>query len=274
MTIFSRHMTLSIRKVFFGIGVFSYLVIAVMGLLFSIVSNHGLPSLPGSGAWPYLLIEGLFIPTAWLIQYKIIGHIGAGNTAIVSIVNTVGTSILGILLLHEGFSFFFAVGAALIMTSALISLTINPDSGHHRDVPLRTIVMLIFIGMVFFAVGMYSEKVAINIIGVWNYSAFGWGMQSIGAATVFTIFGRKEIKHINRNIAKKGLLLGLITSVSGGLYIYALSLGGLSHTIIATSGKIAITVLLAALLLHERNNFRTRIVAFLLALAGLWLVVS
>ena len=96
----------------------------------------------------------------------------------------------------------------------------------------------------------------------------------IGVTLLFILFDRNEIPYINREIIQKGLLLGLITSIAGGLYIYALSLASLSHTIIATSGKVAITVLLAAVFLKERNNLLLRITAFLLSMIGLWLVVN
>jgi drug/metabolite transporter (DMT)-like permease len=273
MTMFTRRLTLSTKQVFFGVGVASYFMVALCGLAFSLIYNHALPALPSAGAWVYILIEGLCVPAAWLIQYKLIGYIGAGNAITVGTLNTISTALLGIMFLNEGISINFIIGALFIITSTLITLRIRPDLDHRSNAPFTLMLALVITGATLFATGMYFEKMAINTIGVWNYSAYGWSMQLIGAALLFILFGRKELPHINRKVIKNGLLLGLITSIAGGLYIYALSMGSLSHTIVATSGKVAITVLLSAVFLKERNNLPFRITAFLLSMIGLWLVV-
>ena len=273
MTMFTRRITLSTKRVFFGVGVTSYFIVALCGLVFSLIYNHALPAPPSTSAWLYILIEGLCVPAAWLIQYKLIGYIGAGNAVTVSTLNTTSTALLGILFLHEGFSMNFIIGAVFIIAGTLITLRIRPDLDHRSSAPFSLMLGLVVAGASLFATGMYFEKVAISAIGVWNYSAYGWGMQLIGAAILFILFGRKEIPHLTRRIIKNGLLLGLITSLAGGLYIYALSEGSLSHTIVATSGKVAITVFLAAVFLKERNNLPFRISAFTLSMIGLWLVI-
>ena len=273
MTMFTRRLTLSTKQVFFGIGLASYFMVALSGLVFSLIYNHALPTQPSTGAWVYILIEGLCVPAAWLIQYKLIGYIGAGNAITVGTLNTISTALLGVLFLNEGLSTNFIIGALLIIAGTLITLRIRPDLDHRSRAPFALMLVLVTAGATLFATGMYFEKIAISTIGVWNYSAYGWGMQLIGAAILFILFGRKEIPYINRGIIKNGLLLGFITSIAGGLYIYALSMGSLSHTIVATSGKVAITVLFAAVFLKERNNLPLRITAFLLSMIGLWLVV-
>lgn len=273
MTVFTRRVTLSTKQVFFGVGVASYLMVALCGLVFSLIYNNALPAWPTTIAWVYILIEGLCIPAAWLIQYKLIGYIGAGNAITVSTLNTISTALLGVLFLDEGLSISFIIGALFIISGTLIALRIRPDLEHHSRPPITLMFTLITAGAMLFAIGMYFEKMAINTIGVWNYSAYGWGMQLIGVTALFILFGRKELPHIRPRVIKDSLLLGLITSLAGGLYIYALSIGSLSHTIVATSGKIAITVLLAAVFLNERNDLLLRVTAFLLSMIGLWLVI-
>lgn len=273
MTMFTRRLTLSIKQVFFGIGVASYFMVALCGLIFSLIYNHGLPALPSTDAWVYIFIEGLCLPASWLTQYKLIGYIGAGNAVTATTLNMISAALLGVWFLNEGLSVSFIIGALFIIAGMLITLRINPDIEHHLRAPFIVVFALVIAGAMLFAVGIYSEKIAINTIGAWNYSAYGWGMQLIGAAFLFILFGRKEIPHINRQVIKNGLLLGLITSVTGGLYVYALSVGSLSHTVVAASGKVAITVFLAAVFLKERNNMVFRITAFLLSMVGLWLVV-
>ncbi|MEP7204714.1 MAG: EamA family transporter [Candidatus Saccharibacteria bacterium] len=273
MAMFTRHITLSNRHVFIGVGVASYSAVALSGIIFSIISNNGFPTAPSAIAWTYIFFEGLCIPAAWLIQYKLVSHLGAGNAVTISTLNMLSAALLGVLFLNEAISLSFVFGAMFIITGTFITLRIRPDITHHNRPPFILMISLVIAGMILFAVGMYFEKTAINIIGVWNYSAYGWGMQLIVIIILFILFGRKELPHIKPKIIKNGLILGFMTSLAGGLYIYALSLGSLSHTIIAASGKVAITVLLAAIFLKERNNILLRATAFLLSVIGLSLVV-
>ena len=274
VTIFARKISLSVKKVFFGIGTVSFLAIAVAGLFYSTVHRGSLPEWPSAQAWPYIFIEGLSIPAAWFITYKTIKIMGASNAAIINILNMLSSAVFGIVFLHDGYSPKLILGALLIIISAFISLNIAPDEEHKSINNIKLLYILILVGAIMFGLGMYAEKMAVSKIGVWNYAVFGWGMQAIGALILFIIFGREEVKYFNKEIIKKGILLGLMTSVAGGLYVYALSKGSLSNTIIASSGKIAITVFLAAVLLKERNDLIIRLFAFILAILGIWLVVK
>ena len=217
LTMFTRRVTLSNKRVFIGVGVATYFVVALCGFIFSIIANGGLPALPSSTAWMYILVEGLCIPGAWLVQYKLIGYIGAGNTVTISTVNTISAALLGILFLKEGISFNFILGAIFIIVGTAVTLRIRPDLEHRVAQSLTFMTSLIISGAILFAAGMYFEKMAINTIGAWDYSAYGWGMQFIGVAILFALFGRKELPHVNPQIIRNGLLLGLLCYLRGGI---------------------------------------------------------
>lgn len=273
MTLFIRHLALTSRRVFFGIGVFSYLAIAIAGSGYALLSNHGLPQLPSGQAWGYIIFAGLCIPIAWLFQFKLISYIGASNAVIVGAINTVGAALMGIIFLGENLSIAFVSGALFVLGSIYLALRIKPDKTHHSAASLKTKLLIALGAFAFFSIGMFFEKKAIDATMVWNYACFGWGMQFLGALLIFVFFGRSETPHITRIIALKGLLLGFITSLSGGLFILALSKGTLSHTIVATSGKVAVTMLLSAIILKERNQLGLRLIAFMLSTIGIGLIV-
>jgi drug/metabolite transporter (DMT)-like permease len=273
MTVFTRRLSLTSKKVFFGVGLFSYLAVACAGWLYALTAHTGL-GVPPASVWPYLLIEGICIPASWLIQYKIISRVGAGNAVIVTTLNTFSTALLGILLLGENLTFTFIVGALLVFAGVVIALLLKPDTKHVDKMSFQAKLLLTVGGAVLFAIGMYAEKVAINGIGVWDYAAYGWSLQAVGALLLYGLFGRHESVHVTPTIVQKGIVLGILTSVAGGLYIYALNQGTLSQTIVATSGKAAVVILLAALFLNERRLLQYKVVAFALTAVGLWFVLS
>ncbi len=274
MTIFTRHISLSTKHAFFIVGVASYLAIAVAGWMYAVIlgSNGIIP--PSNAMWPLLLVEGVCIPAAWLVQYQLIRRIGASNTAIVTMLNTVMTAAFGIVLLHDTLSLPFAVGGLLILTGVAIALRLRPDEIHTSELTLPAKYGLVALGAILFSIGMWAEKTIVDDIGSWNYMGFGWTMQALGALALLLIFGRSELKKLNKKVITKGIILGLITSIAGGLYVYAIGLGTLSHTIVATSGKVVIVMVIAAFVFRERNNLIARITSFVLTVVGLALIFS
>lgn len=274
MTVFTRRLALNDRRLFFVIGVLSYGVIAIMGFIFSIVFGQGLPTVTNPAVWPYLLIEGIFIPVSWLLQYKVISMLGASNAVLATMLNYVGAAITGFIFLNEKYTLTFLIGVLFIFSSIYISFRIQPDTAHTENSTLKTKTLIVASMAIFFAIGIFSEKQAIDLIGVWNYASFGWGLQFAGAFLLLLIFGRHELNHITRRSVQSGLILGFVTSIAGGLFIYALSVGTLSNTIIAASAKIALVMLLAAVFLKETNSLYMRIAAFILASIGLVFLLS
>lgn len=269
MTIFTRKLSLLDRKLFFVIGCASYGMVAVIGLLVSWVFSPAHLVFPAANAWPFLITEGVCIPVSWLLQYKIIQTFGAGNAMLITMLNYVGTAALGFLFLNESFSRTFLLGLICILASIWFAFKVQPDSEHKgRDISLATVFPIICM-VATYSVGMLAEKQAINVIGVWDYARYGWFLQFAMAAVLLAVYGRKEIKHVTSEKIGRGIILGLLTSLAGVLYIYALSIGSLSGTIIAASGKIALVMFLAALFLKERNSVGMRTAALLLAITGL-----
>lgn len=269
MTIFTRKLSLTDRKLFFVIGAVSYGVVAIMGILLSLMFNAHSISFPQSQAWPYLILEAIFIPISWLLQYKIIQKLGASNAVLTTMLNYVSAACLGFVLLGDTFSVRFLIGLVFIMASIYIAFNVQPDTKHELQTSKLVVIVLVFCMALAFAFGMFTEKRAIDIIGVWSYAMFGWSLQFISSLVLLVLYGKREIVHTTAPKVRKAMLLGFITSIAGGLYIYALSIGTLSRTVIAASGKIALVMILAAIVLKERNSIKLRISAFVLAMGGL-----
>lgn len=274
MTLFTRRVSLLTKHVFFGVGALTYLTIAACGWILGLVAHAQPSSLLISHAWPYLLIEGVSIPASWLVQYRLISYIGASNTVIVTVLNTLFAATAGIVFLHERLSVAFAVGALSIFAGILIALRIQPDITHKASVSITRKIALALLGAFLYGAGMYAEKQAISHLGVWSYAEWGWSMQAVGAVALFIFWGRRELPLLSSRIVGRVALLGILTSIAGGFYIYALSKGSLSHTIVATSAKAVIVLFLAAVLFRERNALGYRVAALACALLGLGLILS
>ncbi len=272
--LFSRKIALSTKGVFFGIGTLSYLAIGVMGYVYASIA-HGSPiiSMPEGVNWLLLAVVGFGVPISWLIHYKLLTFVGASNATIISTINVVATATIGIIVLGEPMTTTLMTGGALVIVGVVLSLGIKTDTTRRKQASVYTKIALIVSGSIIFSVAMFVEKSMIDQMGMWNYAAFGWGMQAVGAFLLCVIFGRRELKKMTLPVITKGLGLGFITSLAGLPFAYALSVGNLSNTILASSGRTAIVVVFAAVLFRERNNLGMRIAAFVAVVIGTWLLL-
>ena len=274
MAVWTRHVSIKSREYGFSVALISYACIAFMGAVYATIHTGGLPPVPEGDVWILLVGEGLLIPAYWLCNFALVSHIGATGGVIASTLYGLGVALLGIIFLGEDITTSFIIGTLFILSGIYVSLAIKPDAMHITDASMATKIILLVSALVFFSFGIFFEKQAITAIGPWDYALYGWAMQLVGATVLYMIFGKRKLLILPRKVLKKSVILGLLTSVAGLLFVLALSLGSLSQTVIATSGKITVTMVLAAIFLHERNNMPLRMLAFVLTMFGVYLVIS
>jgi|GEM_PF-1394113 uncharacterized membrane protein len=273
LALVTRWFALTERKLFFTVGLVSYAVIAAMGCIYLLLFGNGI-SVPHARTWLYLVGEGVLIPISWLLNYRAVGLFGASNAQQISVVTYISTALLGFWLLHEPFTWTFMTGSLLIFVSIITALRIQPDATHHQQVSWRYKAILVGGMAVSFAVGIYCEKQALIAIGPWDYALFGWSMQCLGAVMLWLLLGRGERVHVTPRGLQKAAILGVLMSLAGLLFIYALSKGTLSSTVVAASAKIGLVTVLAALFLREDNNLYLRIFATACSVTGLWMLLG
>ena len=273
MTITTRKLSLSNQRVFFVVGFFIYMMVALMGIVYSFIFGVDADYLPEMVAWQYIIPASIGIVTAWLLLYKTISIVGASNAVLITTANYIATATLGYVVLGESISNTFVLGATLLIISLWIAFSIRADTSHVAHVSKLKMILLVGAMALAFSFGMMFEKLAIDTMGVWEYARYGWLMQFVIASIFVAIYGRKEFSHVDRSVVNKAVVLGLLTSVAGGLYILALSLGTLSGTMLATSAKITLTSVLAYLFLRERNALGLRVLALVISIVGMWLIL-
>ena len=271
MSLWTRKISLINKNVFFTTGLLNYLIVAIVGVWLSLAyNNFSLPTLPSGNLPLYLVGVGFFIPLSWLAQYKLVYLVGAANGAIATTISYITSALFGFLFLAEGLTVTFGIGSILLVTATYISLTIRADQKHKTTNKSRSLkIFLVLVSSLALALGLLFEKHSVDVAGYWNYLFYGWTMQLLGASVIWLIFGRKELKQVNKRNVLYGLSLGLVVSLSGTTFVYALSKGTLSATVMVTSAKITLTVVPAAVFLKERNELTKRLVALALAIVGL-----
>lgn len=273
-TLWSRKLTIWHPKAVFSTSVIMYAVVATTGLCLSLINNNGsLPVFTNPTVFWYLLGEGILIPISWIAQYRLLAHVGASSAVVAQTLNYVTVALFGFVFLGDPVSMAIVVGGLLLISGVVLALSIKKPSVNQTDtVPINRKILLIAISSLSLAGGLVFEKLAIEALGVWSYSFYGWTMQFIGAVVLFCLFGRQELTLFKPKFVFGAIVAGLLMSLAGSLFIYSLSKGLLSATILTATANIAITSVLAMWLLKERNEIVKRIIAVLLSIGGLAIV--
>lgn len=275
MSLLARRYTLLNKRAYFSIVAIMYITIFVFGLFANFVFADGHIVIPrNTKIWLYLLLEGALIPAAWLLQYKIISHLGVTNANISSSLKHVTTALLGAVFLSENLSFTFLAGMVMVIIGIYIVTSISPDESHDLKLSRFKTVTLIISMSILYSLGMLIEKLAIDAMGVWNYSVLGWFMQALFASLYMTIFGRYELSNLKKNTFRQGVILGSTVALAGVFFVYALSMGTLSRSVMVAGSKLLLTTVLAVIFYKESNDILKRMIALLLSIIGLLLILS
>lgn len=269
-TLWYRRTSVIYKNKFFLISLVVYATVALAGIVLSLVANGGAIARPSNiSELLYVLAVGVTIPISWLAQYKLISHIGAANIAIAQAVNFLTVALFGYVLLGDSIGRYTLYGAIILIGALFIAFSIDNKASARDKLPLQKKIIFVTISSLALAIGLSCEKLAIDSMGVWSYVLYGWTLQFIGAAILFIIFGRVELKKVQRGFWPAALLAGVLTSLTGALFIIALSKGMLSEVILSSIAKVVLTTVLAVIVLKERNKIGRRFAALTLAIVGL-----
>ncbi len=275
LTLWYRQTGIVLKQRTLQISFVVYIWVALSGTLISYFANDfSVPSIPSREALIFICLEGFFIPAYWIIQFKLIRMLGAANSVIIQTLNYWMAASFGLILLGDNITKYFLVGLIFIVSAVYLSLSASTKATQKSinwDLNLSKLGLIILAAF-FFAAGMTAEKIAIEKTGLWNYAFYGWLAQFVGATCFYLIFDQNRKIAISRRFLFYSSVAGIITALSGFFFIYALSSGLLSKTIILASSKIVLTSVLAVYFFKENNNLLRRFSALLLAVLGLVMI--
>jgi drug/metabolite transporter (DMT)-like permease len=190
-----------------------------------------------------------------------------GVGALLSSLRTVILVAIGVVFFEEPFTAHFALGSTLIIAGVFISCPLRTDSDL-RGILLRLTAVLAS------AVAIVTEKTlaqrtAIELIIVCGY---------VVPAIFYLIMKPKDWrKQCTVGSRKRTVFITLYTflyAAIGPVFVVAFAFGELSETFIIFQGRIALLMLLGALLLKERADLPRRCLGMVAVLAGLYFVTG
>lgn len=236
------------------------------GMLVSLpfaLSNFSIPQTPLP--WLALLVVGILIVGQNLLNFKANNYLEASLTGTVNKFRLIWIFILGIFLLHEPFSLLKLIGTIITVSSGLIIIRNfkKPDS----------VKGLLF---AFGATLLYATVIVIYkfLFNSFNSSSLTFFIFLL-PATINLVIMPNSISRIY-NLFKSSPL-GIVSACSLGGFANlamnrALSLGEISKVNVIIEAFLVATLAGEHLILKERSNFYTKIIAVALATIGAILI--
>lgn len=210
------------------------------------------------------LITGVFGAGALALQYIAQRHVEAGLTSLIGNIYTPVTIVLAILILHEGLESKQMLGTILLLFSVVLV------SRKHRlgRWKFDKYFWLMVLSGVFLGFCLTAERSLIKENGITTGTWVSWAAQVLFLGILALIAGTKSQYNFKE------------TSITGSLrFLQQLSwviliavVANLSVASSVTTFKIVLVFIAGAILLHEREDLKRKIIGSLIAVVGLLLM--
>jgi transporter family protein len=246
-------------------AVFFHFFIAILMFLFALWHGYKLPVF--SINLLFFLLAGLLWGIGTVFVFKSLQLMESSEFTIISSVRSVVTIAASILFLHEPFSLQKVAGTVLILASIFFVTNVKKEFQLGKGI--------------WYALGVvicYGFALVVDALNVKHYDAISY------SATINFIIGFillflypvaiKQWKHfVSTEFLKKMLPLGIFFSIQAVAYYLALASGGNASQIgPINQAQVILTVIMAAIFLHERGNLWKKVMAAFLVSTGVLLL--
>lgn len=239
------------------------LILTLLSGLVAVVTGFRFP--PPS-LWPYFLLSGSLYAIGTYCGFKAIKTIEASEMAILSGCGSIMTIVIAFFILGERLTPLQIAGAALILLAVII---VKFERKHFRVTP----------GMMFaiLSTSLYGTAVVFDGYILKGFDVFSFlpTMSIIPAIVLVILFPKKvpllfsEVRRTNRDLAIYSALYVLAAET----YYIPLTYGALvSQMGILLRVSIILTVVLAAIFLHERSHVGKKLAGAILTTIGVFLI--
>lgn len=226
----------------FGFSAFSWLLFAIVGVLFAGIN---------------------------FLSYRANEELDAAQFAIITNLQALFVIAIAGLFLGERLSGLQLLGALLLVIAAV---DVAVDKVGPRTFRLKSASLLALGSSLMLAAAVTIEKALLNEVSFSTYLIVGWGAQSVAIGTL-AFRDRKLVRTISRRQLFEVLGLGLLRLGQGLTFIAAITLVEVSVAASVRSYKPILVFIAALIFLGEKRDVRRKAIGAVLATVGLLLLV-
>lgn len=248
----------------FSYAVVFHFLVAIVSLVFALLHGFQFPM------WNQNLIYFLLAAALWgsgtVFYFKASHLLEASEVIILSPFRAVVTIIASIIFLHESFTPQQIIGFILISAAILLVTNLKHKIQFNNGIYYALAMTLFYGSAVIFDVLIIRIYDPISYLAVSNFL--------IGS--LLLLFYPKALLQLNTflkpEFLKKMLPLGVFSSIQAIAFYYALKIGQTSQIASVNQSQVIVTVILAVILLKERDNLLKKVIGSILVTIGVLLL--
>jgi drug/metabolite transporter (DMT)-like permease len=223
-----------------------------------------------------LIGGGLLFAVANACGFKVLSYLDAGFGTILGTLGTLFTIIFAAIILGEELSLKQAVGSVILLLGVSYGLLIARE--HHKGKKnhrawLWGFIFAVFAGL-FIGLALVNEKYLLGHMNTPTVMFYVTGIQMLGSLTIGAIIEPKGYRLVkDKSVMMLNLISGSLRSVAAIFFILALVKSNNVAVIeVIEQFKLVIIIILAALILKERDRLRQKFLAACGAICGLAII--
>ncbi|MBX4201406.1 DMT family transporter [Candidatus Saccharibacteria bacterium] len=225
---------------------------------------------------PFLVAAGLLLAGSNACGFKVLSHLDAGFGTILGTLGAVFTIIFAAIVLGEELNLTQAIGSVILLLGVCYGLLIARQ--HHKGKKnhrawLWGLIFAVFSGL-FIALALVDEKYLLGHMNGPTLMFYAVGFQMLGSLLLGAMFEPKGYRLIkNKSVMRLNILGGSFRSVSAVLFIIALvKSNNVALVGVIEQFKLVVIIILAALILKERDRLGQKLMAACVAILGLVII--
>lgn len=252
--------------------ILSFICVVAVGIFY--VLFFGEESIDHQAAWHsrgLISLMAICIGLENLLTLRLFRLLPASIVILLSLLNPLSVVLIASIFLGESLTLVQWFGASLVLSGVFTVVLIKKASrSNKKKLAISTGLMIALFVAVVYGVALTLEKKLLDQIGMSTYVLYGWGAQLIASVVIASFYYKQFHLPRNTNEFTHALTYGLLLGFAGILYVATqVESNSASLTVISSSSKVAIGVVLSYFLLKEKEHVRIKLMGVLLSFIGM-----
>ncbi len=250
----------------YSYAIIFHLLLGVINLVFAMI--HGFQPLPLNANLIGFMLAVVLWGIGTIFLFKALQLLESSEVTILTSIRALVTIVASMLFLHESFNGQKVLGTIIILASIFLVTNFKKGAKFFNKGVVYSLAMAFFYGL----------AVVVDVFNLKNYEPISYiAIGNFMIGFILLLIYPKALKQwrdfVKPEFLKKMMPLGILSSVQGIAYVFALTKGPASQIAPISQAQVIVTVLLAVIVLKERTNLFRKIIAAFLVMFGVILLM-
>ncbi len=254
--------------------VVSFTCVTLSGIFYAMFFGDSLNHTEVWNSRYFITLMAFGIGLGNLLSIKLFRLLPASLVAILILLNPLSAVMFSFIFLGEQLTHIQWMGAVLVFAGVLsVQLISKVTKKKKKKTAIHVGLALALVLAFLYGVGITTEKYLLDRMGMSTYVVYGWGSQLLMSIIIALLLRKQFSLPKSNKYYVYSIRYGMLLGAAGLLYVFTqIQNNSASLTVIGSSSKVALTVILAYFLLNEKEHVLLKSLGIILSGTGMWLL--